>query len=112
MTTKYVTYRNVATAAAIVRMENLVKFGRAVLEICSLTDRQTDRQTDRDRQTHSPRDMLIAILCSSTLPKRSNYSSIWDDTVVKYASAISEVVNNIYCYYYTVSSEMGLRGAM
>jgi len=56
--------------------------------------------------------MLIAILCSSTLPERSNYSSIWDDTVVKYASAVSEVVNNIYCYYYTVNSEMGLRGAM
>ena len=108
MTTKYVTYRNVATAAAIVRMENLVKFGRAVLEICSLTDRQTDRQTDPLTERHT----LIAILCSSTLPERSNYSSIWDDTVVKYASAVSEVVNNIYCYYYTVSSEMGLRGAM
>jgi len=105
LTTKYVTYRNVATVAAIVRMENLVKFGRAVLEICSLTDRQTDRPTHRE--THTYRNTLLyqnGVITRQLL--------VYCYTVVKYASAVSEVVNNIYCYYYTVSSEMGLRGAM
>jgi len=39
--------------------ENVVKFGRAIPEICMWTGRQTDRQTD----------MLITALCSPTGPQ-------------------------------------------
>jgi len=36
-------------------LKNLVKFGRAVFELCEQTDRQTDRQTGRqtNKQTYS-----------------------------------------------------------